>query len=160
MAFPPLDEILPHRPPMLLLDALTAAEDQFVSCQVTVREGAPFVHAGKVSALLAVEYFAQAVAALFAFKARGGDGAPFHGLLLGVRDLDLEVPHLCVGDLLAVDCREQWASGPVAQYSCTLSRGSERLAAGAITVLRGDPSGLGAGPEQPPPGIDIVEAKS
>ena len=157
MAFPPLDEILPHRPPMLLLDAMTAAEEEFVSCTVTVRENAPFVRAGAASSLLAVEYFAQAVAALFAYKASrapAGADAPFHGLLLGVRDLDLAVSLLRVGDLLAVDCREQWASGPVAQYHCALTRGTERLAAGAITVLRGDASGLDADPARPTSGME------
>lgn len=149
MAFPPLDEILPHRPPMLLLDALTAAEAAAVTCSATVRAGAPFVEGDRASSLLAVEYFAQAVAALFAYKARG-EGAPaFRGLLLGVRDLELAVPHLRVGDHVLVNCREQWASGPVAQYHCTLSRGDESLATGAITVLRGDPEELVARPSGP-----------
>ena len=100
MAFPPLAEILPHRPPMLLLDAMTAIEVQSVTCSATVRAGAPFVAGGRASSLLAVEYFAQAVAAMFAYKARGGDAGPFRGLLLGVRDLELEVSHLRVGDEL------------------------------------------------------------
>lgn len=149
MAFPPLAEILPHRPPMLLLDALTAAEVESVTCSATVRAGAPFIAGERASALLAVEYFAQAVAALFAYKARGGDAGPFRGVLLGVRDLELEVSHLRVGDVLGVHCREQWASGPVAQYHCVLSRGDDRLASGAVTVLRGDPAEFAARPSGP-----------
>jgi predicted hotdog family 3-hydroxylacyl-ACP dehydratase len=152
MAFPPLAEILPHRPPMLLLDAMTVAEVQEVACTATVREGAPFVHDGRASSLLAVEYFAQAVAALFAYKARG-EGAPaFQGLLLGARDLELAAPYLHVGDALEVVCREHWASGPVATYQCTLLRGPERLATGAITVLRGDPAEFNTRP----PGAEVV----
>ncbi|MFY0538290.1 acyl carrier protein [Nannocystis pusilla] len=143
VAFPPLDEILPHRPPMLLLDALTAAEAESVTCRATVRAGAPFVASERVSSLIALEYFAQAVAALFAYKSRGGAG-PFRGLLLGARDLELAVSHLRVGDVLDVHCREQWASGPVAQFQCILSRGDERLATGAVTVLRGDPAEFAA----------------
>lgn len=149
MAYPPLDEILPHRPPMLLLDAMTLAEERAVACAVTVRENAPFVEAGKTSSLLAVEYFAQAVAALFAYKARGEGNPEFRGLLLGVRDLDLAVPHFAVGDALEVHCREHWGSGPVAHFQCTLSRGPERLATGAITVLRGDPNEMAARPDGP-----------
>lgn len=146
MAYPPLADLLPHRPPMLLLDALTAAADKSVACTVTVREGAPFVSAGKASSLLAVEFFAQAVAALFAFKALGSPDPFKGGVLLGVRDLDLAVPHLFAGDTLDVTCREQWASGPVAHYQCALHRGPERLAAGSITVLQGDPSALELAP--------------
>lgn len=162
MAFPPLDEILPHRPPMLLLDALTAAEAESVTCTATVRAGAPFVEGDRASSLLAVEYFAQAVAALFAYKARDEGAAPFRGLLLGVRDLDLAAPHLRVGDTVRVHCREQWASGPVAQFHCTLTRRDEQLAAGAITVLRGDPDELAPRPSGPegaprPARLDNVE---
>lgn len=154
MAFPPLDEILPHRPPMLLLDALTAAEAESVTCRATVRAGAPFVAGGRVSALIALEYFAQAVAALFAYKSRGGAG-PFRGLLLGARDLELAVSHLRVGDVLDVHCREQWASGPVAQFQCILSRGDERLATGAVTVLRGDPAEFAAASPAAGAGSDL-----
>lgn len=146
MAYPALDEILPHRPPMLLLDALTHVEERAVACTVTVREGSPFVAGGKASSLLAVEYFAQAVAAMFAYKARGDGAPPFHGLLLGARDLELAVPHFRVGDVLEVVCREHWGSGPVAHFQCSLARGAERVAAGAITVLRGDPSEFAARP--------------
>lgn len=143
MTFPPLAELVPHRPPMLLLDALTAVEDTAVAARATIRDGAPFVEQGRASALLAVEFFAQAVAALFAYKARGGD-TPFSGVLLGVRDLELDVAHLHSGDVLDVACHETWASGPVAQYHCTLHRGPRRLASGSITVLRGD---LAQGPQ-------------
>ena len=146
MAYPALVDLMPHRPPMLLLDALTAAGDTSVACAVTVRDGAPFVTDGRASSLLAVEYFAQAVAALFAYKALGSPDPFRGGVLLGVRDLELDVPHLCVGDALDVTCREQWASGPVAHYQCALHRGAERLAAGSITVLQGDPSALELAP--------------
>lgn len=144
--FPPLVELVPHRPPMLLLDALTAASDTAVAARATVRAGDPFVDGDRASALLAVELFAQAVAALFAYKSRGGD-TPFSGVLLGARDLELSVPFLHVGDILDVACSETWASGPVAQYTCTLHRGPERLAGGSITVLRGD---LAEGPQDAP----------
>lgn len=143
LEFPPLVELVPHRPPMLLLDALTAVEDTAVAVRATIRAGDPFVDGDRASALLAVELFAQAVAALFAYKSRGGD-TPFSGVLLGARDLELLVPFLHVGDTLDVSCRETWASGPVAQYTCTLHRGPERLAGGSITVLRGD---LAEGPQ-------------
>ncbi|MDC0721932.1 ApeP family dehydratase [Nannocystis bainbridge] len=160
MAFPPLDEILPHRPPMLLLDALTAAEAESATCRATVRAGAPFVVGERVSSLIALEYFAQTVAALFAYKARSGAGGPFRGLLLGARDLELAASHLRVGDVLDVHCREQWASGPVAQFHCTLNRGGEQLATGAVTVLRGDPAEFAAGGSDLSPGTAASDLSS
>lgn len=141
-AFPPLAELLPHRPPMLLLDELVAAGDSSVTCRVTLRDDSPFVRDGKAPALVALEYFAQAVAALFAYKSFGTGAPPFRGVLLGARELELSAPNLSVGDTLEVLCREHWSSGPVAHYQCALSRAHERLAAGAITVLRGDAGAL------------------
>src|SRR5690606_35526069 len=119
-------------------------EERAVASTVTVRENAPCVENGRTSALHAVEYFAQAVAALFAYKARSEGASNFRGLLLGVRDLDLAVSHFRVGDVLEVTCREHWGSGPVAHFQCVLTRDRERLVTGAITVLRGDPAELSA----------------
>lgn len=146
-SFPPLHELVPHRPPMLLLDAIVAASEDEVACEATVRAGAPLVGVavdadGAVSSLIALEYFAQAVAALYAYKARHGGAAFAGGVLLGVRELEMSAPSFAVGEVLRAECRETWSSGPVAQFGCTLLRHGERVATASITVLRGDPGAL------------------
>ncbi len=55
-AYPPLEAILPHRPPMILLDRVEEAGDGYLVCSVTLREDSPFVDDGAVSPVVATEY--------------------------------------------------------------------------------------------------------
>ncbi len=134
--FPPLTEFLPHRPPMLLIDELVECDEREVVCAVTVRADNPFVVDGRVPAMISIEYFAQSVAALYAWQHRHG---PAQGLgkLLGTRSLELAVDHFEVGDALTITGREAWRDEALAQFRCELHRGGERLAVASISVSHG-----------------------
>ncbi len=134
--YPPLTELMPHRPPMLLLDELVHAPDTEVECAVTVRAGAPFVEDGAISSLVSLEYFAQAVAALYGYVGQGGTGGV--GVLLGARALTLETPRFAVGERLRVRARCTWSDGGIGHFKCALLRGDEPLASAAINVLYSD----------------------
>ena len=55
MAFPPLVAFMPHRPPMLFLDALIEHGESVVVCEKTFRDGDELVSEGQVSALVTIE---------------------------------------------------------------------------------------------------------
>ena len=136
MPYPALHTILPHRPPMILIDEMTACSEREVTCVVTIREGAPFVVDGRVPALISIEYFAQTVAAFFGYRGRNDPTRFAMGMLLGARELDLRADHVAVGDVLRVAGTLTWSSGELAQFSCELLRGDEVLARAAINVLQ------------------------
>lgn len=146
MVYPPLHTFLPHRPPMLLIDELVHCDEHTVTCTLTVRAGTPFVHQGRVPAMISLEYFAQSVAALYAYLHRDHPGGG-HGKLLGTRDLELIVDYFHVGDTLTVTGHELWHDEQLAQFRCELHRGRDRLAAAAISVSHGSPPT--AAPEAP-----------
>lgn len=138
--FPALHAILPHRPPMILIDELVRCTTRQVVCAVTVRDGAPFVVDGRVPALISLEYFAQTVAAFYGYLSRDRERFTM-GMLLGTRELELHTDYLHVGDVLTVTGHEQWNGGNLAQFRCELHRGRELLAHAAISVLHaGAPS--------------------
>lgn len=143
-AFPPLTAFMPHRPPMLLLDRMVACTDAEAICEKTIREDDVFVEDGGISALVALELFAQTAAAHFGYlgMARGSGFAS--GALLGTRKLELGVARLAVGDALEVRVTQVMSMPPAAQYECALSRGGETIAKGTINVAMGPPPG-GAG---------------
>lgn len=155
MAYPALHTILPHRPPMILIDELLEYSEHEVVCGVTVREGAPFVRDGRVPALISIEYFAQSVAAFFGYRGRHNPGLFAMGMLLGARELDLRADYLEVGDVLRVAGTLTWSSGELAQFSCELLRGDEVLARAAINVLQ-----TSAGPGGPAPASDPSGARA
>ena len=136
--FPPLTAFMPHRPPMLLLDTLLDHGEEEVVCDKTFREADPFVEGGAVTALVAVELFAQAAAAHFGYSGYARGGTPASGALLGARRIDLMVPSYAVGERLLVRARQVGVMPPAAQYECTIEGASGAvLAKGTINVAMG-----------------------
>ena len=113
--FPPLVSFMPHRPPMLLLDALLELGEADVACEKTFRAGDPFVESGRVTALVAIELFAQTAAAHFAYSSVVRGDVSASGALLGARRIELLVPSYAVGERLVVRARQLGLMPPAAQ---------------------------------------------
>lgn len=138
-ALPAVERLIPHRPPMLLVDEVVAHEGLTVLCRTTIRDDMPFVKDGEVAALLAIELFAQSAATLVSLLAHQGGVAVMSGALLGTRQIDLYTDVLRVGDVLDIRCEEKMAIGMTAQIWCELRREGELLAEGSINVMAGTP---------------------
>ncbi len=140
-ALPPITSLIPHRPPMLLVDEVVSHEGLTVVCRTTIREDMPFVKEGEVPMLLALELFAQSAASLVSLLASRG-GAPLtSGAILGSRHLSLHAGPRKVGDVLEVRCEEKMAMGVTAQIECVMTRAGEVVAEGSINVMAGTPEG-------------------
>jgi len=133
-ALPRVAELLPHAPPMLLLDELLEVGPGFARCAVRVREDSVFVAEGRVRAVVALEYMGQAAAALAGFASREGGGRPAAGLLLGTRELTLRVPSFEVGDELIVDVKEEYKDERLSSFRCRVRRGGETVAEAVLNV--------------------------
>lgn len=140
----PLAPLVPHRPPMLLVDELVSHEGATVVCRATIRDDHPLLREGSVPMLVAVELFAQSAAALVGLLAPAGGPSMTSGALLGSREVRLYAEGLAVGDTVEIHCREVWTIGPAAQIECALYRGAEKLAEGSVNVMAGDPQGAAA----------------
>lgn len=137
MAWPPIEALVPHRAPMLLLDRVAGFEGATITCTLTVREGAMFVERDGVGSAVFLEYMAQAAAA-HAGLAKRGDGAR-GGRLLGARELVLDVDGVRVGEALTVRATLDWDDGVTALYLGEV-RGADgrRYASARFHVLRVD----------------------
>lgn len=147
-ALPPIDELIPHRPPMLLVDEVVHHDGLKVVCRTTIRDDMPFVQGGEVSALLAIELFAQSAASLVSLLAAGKRRGLAAGALIGTRSMRLHTDVLRTGDIVEMRCEEKLAIGPTAQIHCELRRDGVLLAEGSINVMAGTP-GSHAGPAEP-----------
>lgn len=142
-ALPPIAELLPHRAPMLLLDEVLECSPGRARCAVRLGPDSPFMEAGRVRALVALEYMGQAAAACAGLRARQGGGAPVAGLLLGTRELSLAVEHFTVGDALTVEAEAVAEDERISSFRCRVLRG-EALAAEAVLNVLLLPPGAGA----------------
>jgi predicted hotdog family 3-hydroxylacyl-ACP dehydratase len=146
--YPPLTEILPHAPPMVLLDRVLSYSTDFVACEVEITPRSPFVdRAGMpagVPAIVGMEYMAQCVAAFAGLAGRGKGETPRIGFLLGSRDLRFEVDVFPLGARLTVEARRTWGENDLGSFACSVKRDTDVLVHGTLTVYQGAlPESLG-----------------
>ncbi len=142
--FPPLAELVPHKPPMLLLDEVVAVGDTSLTARVTLTEASMFVEHGRAPALVAIEYMAQAIAAWAGAARRDKNEPPRLGFLLSCREMTLEVDELSVGDELLVTIERVWSDEQLGSFDCSVARGGARIAQAALSVYQGELPAAGA----------------
>src|SRR5580658_879113 len=128
---PRLVDVVPHRPPMLLLDEVVAWDGTRVECRVVLRDGSPFVEAGRVASTLAIEYMAQCIAVYVGLQAYArGEPIP-KGYLVGAREISLPAAGFRVGEELRVMATPLWGGPTLGSFECTVDRVGEVVASGA-----------------------------
>lgn len=134
-SFPPVAELVPHEPPMLLIDELVEWTPERARVRAQVRAGSPFVEAGRAPALMLLEIMAQAIAAAGGMTRRQAGDRLVHGVLLGTRELELTIDELAVGDVLMVDVAREFDDGTLARYACSVARQDQVVARAELNVM-------------------------
>lgn len=144
MSFPlalplPVADLLPHRPPMLMVEEIVAMDDEREAAEIrlTVHPDNPFLDAdGMLDPAAFLEIVAQAAAAQHGANLRR-EGKPSEaGMLLGVRDFRI-TGAARVGDVLTVEVRKASEIERVAAVDGSVRRGEVPLAAANLTVWHG-----------------------
>jgi predicted hotdog family 3-hydroxylacyl-ACP dehydratase len=134
--FPPVEELLPHKPPMVLLDALEEIDEHRCLCRVDVRPACPFFEEGGVPAFVGVEYLAQAVGVLSGWKGSLSGEPPRVGFLLSVREYRCELAIFPEGEALLVEVVHAWGDGDMLRFDGSIRRAGDGLllAKGSLNV--------------------------
>ena len=136
--YPPVAELLPHRPPMILIDEILEITDTAVRARVVLTDQSPFVEDGAVSSLVSIEYMAQSIAA-FAGASRRQRGEPvIRGYLIACREMTMVVDALAVGDELEVVATQIWHDEKLGNFDCSVTRRGETVARAWLSVYQGD----------------------
>jgi len=136
---PALAELVPHRVPMLLLDEVVRWDGARVECRVALRDDSPFVEAGRVRGVIAVEYMAQCIAVYAGLRAYAGGRPPSIGYLAGGSEIEILVDHFRVGDVLRVHATHVWGNHALARFDCAVERDGDEVARGTLNAYRRDP---------------------
>ncbi|MGN0845791.1 MAG: 3-hydroxylacyl-ACP dehydratase [Kiritimatiellia bacterium] len=121
-----LEDLLPHRPPMVLIDAIESfdAETKTLTARVAITPGQIF-HFGELDGVpnwVAIEYMAQTSAALAGRYDR--EVAPEKpsrpGLLLGTRKLDLRLARFEAGKTYHVTATNAFWDADAAAFECAI----------------------------------------
>ncbi|HTB23017.1 MAG TPA: 3-hydroxylacyl-ACP dehydratase [bacterium] len=134
----PLDALMPHRDPMILLTRAAGMEDEAFVAEVDISEHSPFFEEGGVPAWIGLEYMAQTVGLFSGVEGAlaGRDVLP--GLLLGARTYSSGREQFFAGETLRIVARKvlQQDNG-ISAMECSIQdpTGME-LAQAQLTVIQ------------------------
>ena len=127
-AFPAIEQLLPHRGAMLLIDEVLSYEADSIVARATVSPAG-------MPAWIGLELMAQAAAACAGMEARLGGSAPRRGMLVGCRAYRAASPSFS-GVLEIRASRTASDENGFSLFDCRVTSSSgEALATGTIQVL-------------------------
>jgi predicted hotdog family 3-hydroxylacyl-ACP dehydratase len=130
--------LIPHSGLMCLLDSVSEWDDRSIICiSNTHRDPAnPLRRDGRLSAVHAFEYAAQAIAVHGGLRARSAGATARPGYLAGLREARLHAMRLDdVASPLRICAHRLFADGANAVYECRVSAGDVLLADARITIV-------------------------
>jgi 3-hydroxyacyl-[acyl-carrier-protein] dehydratase len=116
---PPLDDLIPHRPPMRFVERLVGEAEDGITSLARVPATCALVSRGIAGAFVALEAAAQTAAVWEAVhRSRRGDGtAPRIGYLVSARDVTMGRATIPAGADLVTSIRFEAAAGPLSHYA-------------------------------------------
>jgi predicted hotdog family 3-hydroxylacyl-ACP dehydratase len=117
----PVSKLVPHAPPMLLIDRVVSVSDEAFEAEVRIRHESLFCDGTKVNAWVGIEYMAQAVAAYAGAEAVAAGRSIKTGFLLGTRSYVCRAPSFEVGATIRILVRKVLIDpGGLNVLECTL----------------------------------------
>lgn len=122
-------ELLPHSGPLVLVDEVTEAGEDWVTATTRIGEDSLFFRHGKgVPVWVGLEYMAQTAALLIGIGARRRNEPVRVGLLLGTRHYCGRTDYFRLGSHLVVHVRQVWSDGIMAAFDCDIAADGACLA--------------------------------
>lgn len=136
---PQILELIPHRPPMLLINKIQSLNETGSQAIVVIDSDAPFVQPNGVPSWVGLEYMGQTAALIAGYQLREGLTKPHLGYLLGSRNYSAEQAYFDLGSQLLVSCTEAALVGDsLATFDCTIENNESKqvLAKASLSVFR------------------------
>src|SRR5208283_1986708 len=126
--------VVPHKPPMLLIDRLLEMRERASTSEMTVREDMVFVDDnGNLENATYPEIISQALAAMEGFRKIANQDAQTEGFLLGVKKLEI-FGSARIGDTLRISVYKVVKYGDFGIVHGEVYKGDELIARGEVKV--------------------------
>jgi predicted hotdog family 3-hydroxylacyl-ACP dehydratase len=133
--YPPIDDLVPHAPPMRAIEELVDWEPGRARCRMVLRAHSVFAQGQKVPTIATLEFLAQTVAACLGYEAfQGGSGVRV-GMIVGVRQMDFFVPFMNVGDELILDVSRVRGTEDVSTFTGEARIGTNVVSRAHMTLV-------------------------
>lgn len=132
-----ISTIMPHGPPMVLLDRYVESDDASLTAEVDITDTSPFFEAGfGIPAYIGIEYIAQAISAFNGFAALTENKKITPGFLLGSRNVTLKTPYFPVGKTVRVFVNVSFNDGEMAVFEGEISLDGDVLVQARINAFQ------------------------
>jgi predicted hotdog family 3-hydroxylacyl-ACP dehydratase len=129
-------ELLPHDPPMVLLDQYVSSTETELVAQTDIRPDSQFFSAGNgVPAYIGIEYIAQAVSAFNGLQDKKTGKAVQPGFLLGSRKVELFTDYFALGTTLDIQVVTSFNDGEMAVFDGLVSHQGDVLVKARINAF-------------------------
>ena len=139
VSFSNLDDLIPHRDAMVLIDEVVSCDlaASTLTAKVTIKPQWQENWA-------AIEFMAQTAAALAgaADRAKGWQGPPRPGFLLGTRKLELFIDRFTVGHTYFITACNSFFADGAASFDCKILDGDKLVAKATLNAYRPPSSDL------------------
>ena len=129
-------ELLPHRPPMIVISAVEAVDidDGTLTARVDVHQEDILYQEsfGGVPSYAAIEYMAQAIGCFVGYYDLSQGKKPGVGFVLGTRKLEVLAPVLKKGESYLIDVKSLFCDETIASFDCKIKNKDNNLVATAI----------------------------
>ncbi|GAA0208588.1 hotdog family protein [Kangiella japonica] len=134
----PVSDFIPHSEPMVLIDRVVDFEANKLQAEVSITEQSRFYDAnlGGVENLVAIEYMAQAIAALAGIRSQLNNQSVKLGFLLGTRKMELHQAVLEQGKRYQVEVEELFMDDSgLGAFQCAITFNGEMVAEAKLNVF-------------------------
>lgn len=135
-----IPNLIPHRPPMLLINTLASVAIDEATTYVTIDEQASFFEKNNgVPSWIGLEYMGQTAALIGGHQVATGESEPQLGFLMGTRRYTTQVAYFNEGLTLRVHCQQHAIVGEsLAMFNCQITDHEQDivLAIAKLSVFR------------------------
>jgi len=134
----PIEALLAHRPPMLLIDNVVGYDDASLLASVTITEASLLLGPHGVPGHVAIEYMAQACGAFAGAIALDGGMPVKIGFLLGTRMCRVSTLWFLIGDRLLISASLVFRDEQMAVFDCKIEVDGKLTAEAQLKVYQPD----------------------
>lgn len=133
---PPIEQLVPHDKPMILIDRAIDVGLETIHCQVTIGTHNPFfnLETQSIPAYVGIEFMAQSVAAWSGYHALIAGQVPPIGFLLGSRRYSVECDAFPLGQQIDIFAEKVMENNGMAVFSARLETQEALIASCQLNV--------------------------
>ena len=130
-------ELLPHGPPMVLIDRVIDWDQGRLDAEVEIRGDCILYESGQgVPCHAGIEFMAQACGAYAGLEAKQAGQPVRIGFLLGTRHYTSKVPWFRLGEVLTISVSEVLREDPMAVFLCRILHDGQDVASARLNLYQ------------------------